>query len=278
MPNTEIPKPPPTSDHPLTVASIAAIAYVFADLAHQGVGHGLGFYFAGGKSCMLTTTHLVEWITLADPQWRIFELGGPAGNIVLALLAWLGLRLLRKRPIHLKLFLWLVLAFNLFWAIGYLIFCGFMGRGDWMALLPVTKYVTLGRILFVVLGIVLYYHFIRFFVAELRSIFPVGGENTKARVSRLIWLSYICGGLIACAGATLDPQGPLEILRSGALSSFGAAMGLLLVARSYSRLPETQASLPQPVARHLAWILAAVASSLYYIAILGPGILMYFEH
>jgi cytochrome b561 len=67
----------------------------------------------------------------------------------------------------------------------------------------------------------------------------------------------------------------MEILRSGALSSFGAAVGLLIVARIVSRSSETPPLPDQPVSRHLAWILAAAAACLYYVTILGPGILMY---
>ncbi len=272
MPNADNSQPLATHDDTLTVISIAALAFVVADLAHEGVGHGFGFYFAGGHSCMLTTTRLVEWVTLPDPQWRIFDLGGPFGNLLFALLAWTALRFLRKRPVQLRFFLWLVMAFSLFWAFGYLIYCGATGRGDWMALLTGTKFVTFGRILFVIFGIVLYPLSIRLLAKELPSIVAT---HTRARVSRLIWLSYISGGVIACAGAALDPRGAMEILRSGALSSFGAAVGLLLVARTFSSSPGTQPLTDQPVSRHLAWILFASAACLYYVAILGPGILMY---
>jgi hypothetical protein len=275
---TETPKPPAKSDDTLTVVSIAALAFIFADLAHEGLGHGFGFYFAGGKSCMLTTTRLIEWVALPDPEWRVFDLGGPSGSLVIALLALIGLRFLPTRPVALRFFLWLVTAFTLFWTFGYLIFSGVTGRGDWMALLQGTPILTTGRIAFVVLGMVLYRLCITLCAKELRGIFSVTDANAKSRISRLIWLSYIAGGLIACAGATLDPRGPLEILKSGALSSFGAAVGLPFVAQSSFRLPERQLATDQPISYHLAWILAAAAACLYYIAILGPGILMYFEH
>ena len=276
MPNTDTLRPPAIHDDSVAVASIAALAFIFADLAHEGLGHGLGFYFAGGKSSMLTTTRLITWITLPNPQWRMFDLGGPAGNLALALVAWLALRSSRARPVQLKFFLWLVMAFSLFWAFGYLIFSGVTGRGDWMALITGTRMLAIGRVLFVLIGIALYRFSLRFLASELRKTFPGGESSTQARLSRLIWLSYIFGGLIACAGAILDPRGAIEILKSGALSSFGAAVGLLAIPAVYSRLPQPQGSLHQPVSRHLAWILAAAAASIYYIAILGPGILMWF--
>jgi hypothetical protein len=276
MPNTDTPKPHSTPDDLITVASIAVLAFIFADVAHEGLGHGLGFYFVGGKSSMLTTTRLITWITLPDPQWRIFDLGGPAGNLALALGAWLGLRFVRTRPVQLRFFLWLVMAFSLFWAFGYLLFCGVTGRGDWMALIAGTRFQTAGRVLFVLIGIALYRYSVRLVARVLVCILPLNGAAAKTRVSRLIWFSYIFGGLIACAGAILDPRGAMEILRSGALSSFGAAIGLLAVPAFAAQLPQESSIADQPLSRHLAWILAAVAASIYYIWILGPGILMWF--
>ncbi len=90
MPNTDNSKPSTITDDLLTVASIAVLAFIVADMAHEGLGHGLGFYFVGGQSSMLTTTRLIEWVKLPDPQWRIFDLGGPAGNLAFALLGWWG--------------------------------------------------------------------------------------------------------------------------------------------------------------------------------------------
>ncbi len=263
------------ADDLITVSSIAVLAYILADIAHEGAGHILGFYLAGGKSGLLTTTRLIEWITLPDPQWRIFDLGGLAGNLGFAFLAWLIQLLLRKRPVQLRFFLWLVMAFSLFWAFGYMIFCGVTGRGDWMALIEGTKFLWPGRILFLFLGILLYRVSIRFLTTELHRIIPTNGSKVNSRISRLIWISYISGGLIACAGAVLDPRGAMEILNSGALSSFGATIGLLFIPPSLRRLPEPL-NLPETfIYRDLPWILAAAAGAIYFIGILGPGILIW---
>ena len=263
------------ADDLITVSSIAVLAYILADIAHEGAGHILGFYLAGGKSGLLTTTRLTEWITLPDPQWRIFDLGGPAGNLGFAFLARLIQLLVRKRPVQLRFFLWLVMAFNLFWAFGYMIFCGVTGRGDWMALIEGTRFLWPGRILLLILGILLYRVSIRLLATELRRIIPTNDSRVSPRISRLICISYISGGLIACAGAVLDPRGAMEILNSGALSSFGAAIGLLFIPPSLPRLPEPVNSPQTFIDRDLPWILAAAAGAIYFIGILGPGILIW---
>ena len=280
MPNTPVPPIAPVlstvpstfPDDRITVTSIAVLAFIVADMAHEGAGHIFGFFLAGGKSALLTTTRLIEWIALGDPQWRIFDLGGPAGNLAIGFLAWLIRRLVRQRPIQLRYFLWLVMAFSFFWAFGYMVFCGVTGRGDWMALIQGTKFLWPGRILFVLLGLLLYRASINLAAKELRSIFPAHDSNAGSRVSRLMWISYISAGLIACAGATLDPRGPMEILRSGALSSFGAAIGLFYIRRNFLRLPGPQNLPENRISRDLPWILAALAGAIYFIGILGPGI------
>lgn len=266
------PAPLPFLDDRITIASIAVLAYIVADVAHEGAGHTLGFYLAGGKSALLTTTRLIVWVTLGDPQWRIFDLGGPVGNFVCAFLAWLGLRSLRTRRVHLRLFFWLVICFNLFWVFGYLIFSGVTGRGDNLALIAGTRFLWPGRMIFVIAGILLYRASIRLTARELRAILPVSEADSRARVIRLVWLCYIAGGLIACAGAFLDPRGHMEMLKSGALSSFAGALGLLYIPRNFLRLPEAANPPKEPLGWELPWVLAAAAAAIYFIAILGPGI------
>ena len=87
---------------------------------------------------------------MPDPVWRIFDLGGPAGNLVFAGLGWVGLRLLPATRTRWRLFCWLLMAFSLFWAFGYLLFSGVVGRGDWLALLPAHFWP--GRILLAIAG------------------------------------------------------------------------------------------------------------------------------
>jgi hypothetical protein len=64
----------------------------------------------------------------------------------------------------------------------------------------------------------------------------------------------------------------MEILRSGALSSFAAAVGLLEVPHLFLVSGEGHATAHDFVYRNLGWILAAAAVSIFYIAVLGPGI------
>ncbi len=70
-------------DNILTVAAIGILAFISTDLAHEVVGHGIGLLIAGGRSGILTTTRLIHEPHLPSPGWRIFDIGGPAGNWLL---------------------------------------------------------------------------------------------------------------------------------------------------------------------------------------------------
>ncbi len=86
----------PDDDRP-TVVAIGAIAYLLANVAHQVVGHAAGFVIARWRSCALTTNRLIETQKLGGRGGEIFDLGGPAGNRFMALVAWSALLFLPER-------------------------------------------------------------------------------------------------------------------------------------------------------------------------------------
>jgi hypothetical protein len=72
-------------DDAWTVAAIAVLAFIAADVAHEVIGHGAGLRAVGGRACVLTTTRLI----VADPSGprslgdlggRVFSIGGPLGG------------------------------------------------------------------------------------------------------------------------------------------------------------------------------------------------------
>jgi hypothetical protein len=256
------------SDDLPTIASIACLAFIIADVAHEVIGHGLGFWMAGGHAAILTTTRLNESQRLGNRGGDLFDLGGPFGNLLFAALAWLALRFLREALPGLRLWLALIVAFSLFWAFAYLMFCGVFGHGDWLALIRGVSHQWVWRILFVAVGFLLYRVSIRLAASQLRWI------DSRSRGRRLLLTSYLAGGAIACAGAAFDPRGPFEIFNSGALSSFGAAVGLLEIPRQLG--PFTIDPAITTIERSVNWIVAAALCSLLYIFVLGPGVKVHF--
>lgn len=265
-------------DDRATIAAIAILAFAFADIGHEVIGHGVGFLLAGGKAAVLTSTRLIETQRLGDRGSDIFDLGGPLGNLLFGAAPWIAQRWLRGPAPRFRLLLWLAMAFSLFWAFGYLIFCGVFSRGDWLALIRGLPYQWAWRILFVVIGLVLYRAAVRLAASELRWIVRLADRDAPARVRRLVLISYIAGGTIACAGAAFDPRGAVEMLNSGALSSFGAAAGLLLIPSLVSTFQPQLGTGHGGASGHLihrsaAWIVFAAVMSILYIGVLGPGLI-----
>ncbi len=253
-----------------TVAAIAALAYISAAMAHEVLGHGVAFHIAGGREGVFTTTRLITRQDIGRFGSRLFDLGGPAGDLFIAALAYALQRILRKAAPHLRLFLILSLGFNLFWATGYLVFSGVLGRGDWMALVyrPYLEWPL--RIVFIVVGALAYRASIRLVARELHWLTDPSPENS-ARIRSLILVSYLVGGIVGTLGPIYDPRGALEMLNSGALSSFGAAFGFLSAVPLFRRSSGGDAH-SGPIDRSLAWLCAAGAAILYFVGILGPGI------
>jgi hypothetical protein len=251
----------PKRDDRLTVAAIAIVAFVIADVAHEVLGHGVGFFLAGGRSGIFTTTRLIETQRLGERGGAIFDLGGPFGNLLFAALPWLAQRLLRRPAPRLRLLLWLVMTFSLYWAFGYLAFCGVVARADWFALIKGLPHLWLWRVLFIAAGLALYRASMQLAASELRWL-----GHPRSGLGRLVFTSYLAAGCIGCAGCILDPRGAWEILNSGALTTFAAMIGLLQVPRLSTAFGDTD------IDRSDAWIVSATVIAAFYIGMLGPGI------
>jgi hypothetical protein len=255
-----------------TVTAVAVLAYIVANIAHESLGHGAGLLLAGGRSGILTTTRLIIPQQLPSPAWRWFDLGGPTGNLACAGVAWIGLRMTATVRAGLRLLCFLAMAFSLYWAFGYMLFSGVTGRGDWLALLPEGSWA--GRGALAVVGLSLYLATNRFAARELSRMLDCSSV-TRKEVSRMMNVVWLAGGIIATAGAALDPRGSMEMLNSGALSGLAGAIGLLQISAIIGRyqLSDPQGTGgPFVLERSTGWIVAAAAASLLFIGVLGRGI------
>jgi hypothetical protein len=261
-----------TRDDRWTVAAIAMLAFMLTDVGHEVLGHGIGYVLGGGHSWLSTTTRIVGDTRLPDPGWRILDLGGPAGNLLFAALGWLGQRLIRGSAPRIRLLCLLVLAFSLYWAFGYMIYCGVLGHGDWFALIDGAKLEWLWRVALCVVGIALYRATTFLVAAEFHWLVSANEHSSTSRVRHLATVSYLAGGVIACLGAMLDPHGPMEMLNSGAASSFLATLGLLRTPRFFPRAPDRPVNSSAPINRSVAWIVVSLAIAILYIVVLGRGL------
>ena len=130
----------------------------------------------------------------------------------------------------------------------------------------------LWRALMFVIGLVLYRWALSFISAELHFVLSPKVVRWRSRLVRLLMILCSAGGLIACAGPIFDPRGRLEMLNSGALTSFAAWVGLIAVPSLFPANADKDLIAVGPVERSIPLILLAAVASVLFVAILGPGI------
>ncbi|MFZ1989697.1 MAG: hypothetical protein WAW96_07980 [Alphaproteobacteria bacterium] len=242
----------------LTVAAIAVAAASITTTAHEAIGHGSACLAMGGRITQLTSVYFN-----CTPGNLWIAIGGPAGNLSAAAIAWLALRLVPPRLLRLRLLLSLVMLLSLFWEAGYVIYAMVLNEGDW----AIAARDAFGepswwwRIGGAALGLVLYRIGTRFIASSTRFAESLG--VSPAWALRIAWLSASLG---ACLAALLYAPDRLEALHQAALE-IGAASFPLLIVR-----PRMDASHPGPIDGYIGWVLFAAVLYAAFALTLGRGL------
>lgn len=253
-------------DDRLTIIAIAIIAYVVADVFHEGVGHGGACLLVGGRALALSTVHFECSVDL-----RLVAAGGTIVNFILGFAAWLTAK--HVYGPRLRYFLWLSMAVNLFEAGGYFLFSGIGNIGDWAVVIAGLEPAWLWRVGLTVLGAGTYVAFVWLALSELC---PFVGDALAERVPcarRLCLTPYLAGGILSCVAGLLNPVGMILVALSAAASSLGGTSGLAWMWQLFEnpRLVTPPRTVP-PIGRSGAWLAAGAILALIFIAVLGPGI------
>jgi hypothetical protein len=264
-------RPPPreaTKPDPLTIAAIAIVASVIADLIHEGLGHGGMCVATGGRPLVLSTVHFE-----CSGDTRLVAAGGTLANLIAGTLSFGAVRAV-KQSAPWRYFFWLLMTLNLFQVGGYFLFSGIGNIGDWAAVVAGWEPAWAWRLGLAALGIVTY--FFLFVPLSLRELRPFLGKDVKIRVRRarqFTLVPYLTIGLLSCAAGALNPVGPLLILISAAAASFGGNSGLAWMWNLLygPRIPSSEFQMPE-IERSRGWIIAAVVLAIGFIMGLGPGV------
>jgi hypothetical protein len=154
---------------------------------------------------------------------------------------------------------------------GYLLFSGILDYGDWAVVIAGLKPHWMWRASMVAAGIATYWGVVRFSAGQMAA--PVRGGMVDPRdVSRLIFPSYLAGGLLLVAGAALNPIGPQLILLSGLSSGFGAMAGLLYIPAVVEEDAKHSASPASALAFSCAWLVLGILTTVVFVGLIGRGI------
>ena len=236
-----------------TLGAVAAVAFIVACVAHEAIGHGGMCLAVGGRVTLLTSVYFQ--CTNGGP---LTDAAGPLMNLIVGAACWL---LARKRPLasHTRLFFVLAMAFNLFCGAGYFIFSAVTNTGDWAFVLRDLSLEPrwLWRLLMGALGAVIYVRSARAVAAHV----PPG--------TPLVW-PYLVAGVVSCVAALCYAGSALPAVREAAQESFGAAIGLPILAYRNTKQARTPPS-PVLVAHSNGWLLFAALVTMLFFLVLGRG-------
>lgn len=242
-----------------TVAAIAALAFVFVNVLHEVVGHGLPYVLQGGRDVVFTPARPVFEQLLSREAGIWIDLGGPVPTILLGLLS----LAIAVRPGHptFRLFLTAFGAFAMFWNLGYAPWSLIAREADWHQIARALGDAPALRWAIGVTG-TMGYVATAFFVRRL--IQRLGGPRAR-RLALLLWLG---GSVAATAGGLLDPRGLLPGLAAALPAGALAALPLLLIWNSGG-----PASTQMPVVeRCRLWQASAFVATALYVFWFGPGV------
>ena len=254
------------SDDLWTMAAFGALAYMISNVLHEGFGHGGAAWLSGARQITVTSTYMDAGF---DTRWVLAA--GTLVNLAFGVLGLIALRAMRRAGVGLRLFVWVLTAFNLLLGTGYFLFSGVGGIGDWAEWMKGLSPVWAWRVGFALLGAVSYIASAWLLALSLTAIL---GLN-EARMRRMTWTMYFAGGLTACLAGVWNPMGWKLVLISAAASSLGGASGLLwipsIAAPAARKRQEKETSAVAIPRLPLLWAVMAVLL-VEYVWWLGPGI------
>lgn len=251
----------------LTIAAIAILVYLIANVMHEGVGHGLTCAAVGGRVASVTSVYCAcDYRDLPRDRRRIVQAGGTAANLLLG--AVLVAVLIFFSPVSptWRYFLLLAALVNLFQAGGYLMIAPFGGFGDWMAFLDGMPARLAWQIGLTAAGTLISFAALYVGRAELAP-FSQGQQAWLLTV-----LPYVVGGLVSCAIAWLNPLDRMLVVTSAGASTFGGTCWLLWVGYLATAHPARTDLPPAVVPSSPVLIALALAALAAWTFLLGPGI------
>ena len=255
----------PAKDDRLTLIAISALACIFQDILHEGLGHGVTAWLSGAHRLTISTVALQS-----DIETRWISANGTLVNLLFGAIFWLLLlRPQRYRPAT-RYFLVLTMAGNLFSGTGYFLYSGVSNFGDWAEVIRGLQPHWMWQLGLVVLGVISYYASMLIVGAKLMP-FQDKAANPR-RLRSLCWTPYFTDGILAGLGGLLNPMGLFYVLASALPSTLGANAGLLSLPSIMRRWRPSAEEPVAPVPRSISWIATAAVASLLFIFVLGRGI------
>jgi len=258
----------------VTVAAIGVVAYLAANLVHEGLGHGGACLLVGGKAKAISSAWFESELVGVGP-WgrRAVKAAGTVANLLVGSGAALALARLRPRSAHVSYALWLLAMANLFPGSGYLMVSPLGHFGDWNEFVKGLPHPLAWRIGLTVVGTASGLVVLRVGSRLLDPLLGSGEERERRRRARpLAWIPYlVTGGLVFPAAALLNPYGTAMVAAT-LLAHLGGSAWLVWLPEWVKAAPGNVA--PLMIRRDARWIVAGLAAAAFVIGVLGPGVVL----
>lgn len=257
----------------VTVAAISMIAYLLANVGHEGLGHGGTCLLVGGRPLGLSSAWFDGDLSGVS-AWgvRAEKAGGTIVNLLLGIGFFAWLRSAKKPSGPVYYFLWLSMTVNLLQGGGYLMVSPLAGFGDWKDFIEGLDHRLAWKLGLTAVGLAI--SCAALFVA-IRTVEPLLGRESRARAARarwLCWLPYVfAGGLVFSIAALFNPGGKIFVLTSAA-AHIGGTAWLAWLPAWVKRPGEATSEEPLSLSRHVGWIVAGGIAMIVCIFVLGPSI------
>lgn len=252
-----------------TILAIGMIAFLIANVAHEGLGHGGACLLVGGRPIAVSsawfdgdTTGLGPWAS------RVESAGGTVANLLLGSLLLGLLRARAPRTAHGYYLLWLTAIVNLFQGGGYLATSPLFGFGDWGAFLRGLEPVLPWKLGLTLLGCALYFSTL---VLGARTLAPLVAGPESASIARRLcyWPYFVIGGGVFALAAAFNPLGRVMVV-SSVLAHLGGCAWLVWLPE-WVRVPGATPGLG-PLTRHRGYLFAGALAFVICVFVLGPSI------
>lgn len=257
----------------LTIISISIIVFIIQNVLHEFIGHGGATWLVGGKVISFTTAYLENDLSsVSSFAKRIVAAAGPILNVFIGSIAWLLLKIYKKKLNSVTFFFWLTMTVNLFTGTGYFFFSGISGIGDLINVIHGVNQIWAWRIGMIVAGIILYFAVILLSLKELNQFLRHDNQNRNKSALRLSLVPFLAGSIASTIGAFFNPISFLFVFTSAA-STFGGTSGLAWMTQLFSTkwFPiNTNSSIE--INRSWFWIILSLVFLIIHIFIIGPGI------
>lgn len=174
--------------HILALVSIGAMAYIFADIIHEAIGHGITSLIVGNKIILLTSVFF-----RSERHSFITDALGPILNLVAGLLIWGVIRQVNLQNLYIRLLVVFTTAFNFFWFSWMCLYCGITNKGDFAFYFPTQTTLLIWRIALVVIGFISYYFTFQATSKQIKRQYIPAAVNLR----QLFLIPYFSSGIAA---------------------------------------------------------------------------------